>query len=179
MSRRGHGRKGHKPSQNNPQHGGKDRGQNQSQNQHQNQNQKSSHIQQARNRSEGEGGGPQNAVGLERQSTVHQVKGGHAITSVMTPRRQIIRKQMHQRSGNPEEKTYGVIFFETLQAAKSDLAKLKEIAAQYNQLNIVIRAEASMDDPELNAIGKVFAGAAWALIHERRKQDGWYDSRHE
>jgi hypothetical protein len=26
----------------------------------------------------------------------------------------------------------------------------------------------------LNQVGKLFCGAAWALVHERRKADGWY-----
>jgi hypothetical protein len=45
------------------------------------------------------------------------------------------------------------------------------------QLNVVIRAEANMDDPVLLMIPKVkvFAGTAWALIHDRRIADGWYD----
>ena len=86
---------------------------------------------------------------------------------------------MHQRNAATEVKAYGLVFYETLQAAKNDLEKLREIASQCGQLNIVVRAEASMDDPELNSVGKLFAGAAWALIHERRKQDGWYDTPHE
>ena len=41
----------------------------------------------------------------------------------------------------------------------------------------MIRAEGNMEDPELLAIGnvKVFAGTAWALIHDRRVADGWYN----
>jgi len=101
-------------------------------------------------------------------------KAGGVITSVVTPRRQISRKQMHQRSDNPTAKKYGVIFYETLQAAKADIDRLKNLAQQYDQLNIVLRAEGGMDDVELNGIGKVFAGAAWSLIHERRKLEGWY-----
>ncbi|MCX6124362.1 MAG: hypothetical protein NTV34_06375 [Proteobacteria bacterium] len=106
-------------------------------------------------------------------------KGVTPVMSVLTPRRQMYKKQMHQKNNSPNLKAYGLIFFETLQAAKADLNKLRETAANFAQLNIVIRAEASMDDPELTSIGKVFAGAAWTLIHERRKLDGWYDSEHE
>ena len=73
---------------------------------------------------------------------------------------------------------YGVVFFETLAAAKNDIQRLQELARGYDQLNIVIRAEASMDDPELAAVGKVFAGAAWALIHDRRVAEGWYNDTH-
>ena len=106
-------------------------------------------------------------------------KGVTPVMSVLTPRRQMYKKQMHQKNNSATVKSYGLIFFETLQSAKADLNKLRETAANFAQLNIVIRAEASMDDPELTSIGKVFAGAAWALIHERRKQDGWYDTEHE
>lgn len=73
---------------------------------------------------------------------------------------------------------YGIVFFDTLAAAKNDIARLQDLARGYDQLNIVIRAEASMDDPELTAVGKVFAGAAWALIHDRRVAEGWYDEAH-
>lgn len=74
-------------------------------------------------------------------------------------------------------KRYGLAIFDTFQQAKAERAELEEKAKTFDQLNIVIRAEGNMDDPELVSIGnvKVFAGAAWALIHERRKQDGWYD----
>ena len=76
------------------------------------------------------------------------------------------------------KRKYGIVFFDTLAAAKNDLPRLQEMARGFDQLNIVIRAEASMDDPELAAIGKVFAGAAWALIHDRRVTDGWYNEAH-
>jgi hypothetical protein len=42
----------------------------------------------------------------------------------------------------------------------------------------VIRAEGNMDDPKLLGIDnkvKVFAGAAWTTIHERRQEEGWYN----
>lgn len=77
-----------------------------------------------------------------------------------------------------EIKRYGVIFYDTLQAAKADLERIGQQAAGYDQLNVVVRNEASMDDPDFNQMDKVklFAGAAWTIIHERRKEEGWYDS---
>jgi len=72
-------------------------------------------------------------------------------------------------------KRYGVVFYETFQAAKSDVENLSQKKSAFDQLNVVIRAEGNMDDPDLLRYGKVFAGAAWYLIHERRAQDGWYD----
>jgi hypothetical protein len=71
-------------------------------------------------------------------------------------------------------KKYRVVFFDTLNQAKSDIENLKKLAASCDQLNIVVRAEANMDDLELNQIGKLFCGAAWALVHDRRRGDGWY-----
>lgn len=106
-------------------------------------------------------------------------KGQVAVQSVMTPRKNIFKRAMQPRNASSAQKRYGLVFYETLQSAKMDIPRLKDIASQCDQLNIVIRAESPMDDPELNQIGKVFAGAAWALIHERRKQDGWYDQPHE
>jgi len=72
---------------------------------------------------------------------------------------------------------YAVAIFDTHQAAKAERDALVEKASAVDQLNIVIRAEGSMDDPELTSIGnvKVFAGTAWALIHDRRVADGWYN----
>lgn len=69
-----------------------------------------------------------------------------------------------------------VVFYDTLAAAQKDLAVLKERAAGLGngQLNIVIRAEAEATDPDLTALGRLYAGAAWTLIHERRQSDGWY-----
>lgn len=89
-------------------------------------------------------------------------------------------KGLEQQPPRPKlpARRYGIIFYETLAAAKADISKLQEMARGFDQLNIVIRAEASMDDPELSAIGKVFAGAAWALIHDRRVAEGWYNEAH-
>ena len=70
--------------------------------------------------------------------------------------------------------------FETLAAAKADLDKIRSQLSECDQLNVVIKAESTMDDPEILGLGKVkiFAGAAWSLIHERRVADGWYQEPH-
>lgn len=79
-------------------------------------------------------------------------------------------------------KKYAVVFFESMPQA---LAARDAIIAQCvtcDQLNIVIRAEGNSNEATLLAIDakvKVYAGAAWWLIHERRKADGWYDSEQE
>jgi hypothetical protein len=57
--------------------------------------------------------------------------------------------------------------------------RLTELKQQCDQLNIVIKAEGSMDDPELLNYGKIYAGEAWHLIHKRRETDGWYNEPHE
>jgi len=78
----------------------------------------------------------------------------------------------------PEPRKYGVLFFETTQAFKDSIDKIATKASEFDQLNVVIRQEADMDDPEFLNIEKVkvFAGTAWALIHDRRIEDGWYQS---
>jgi hypothetical protein len=70
---------------------------------------------------------------------------------------------------------FGVVFYEHFATAKADIEQLKAQAAQFDQLNIVINEEGNMDDPILSAVGKIFAGAAWTLIHKRRVEDGWYE----
>jgi hypothetical protein len=100
--------------------------------------------------------------------------------SALIPRKTLSRPAADTASAaKPIDRRYEVIFFDTLAQAKSDLPRLKTIATECDQLNIIVRAEASMDDPDLTAVGKLFCGAAWALIHDRRKEDGWYDSPQE
>ena len=55
------------------------------------------------------------------------------------------------------------------------IMEIEENAKSVDQLNIVIRQEADMNIPDLLKHGKVFAGEAWALIHDRRVEDGWYE----
>lgn len=74
--------------------------------------------------------------------------------------------------------SYGVAFYETLTAAREDIDALKLKARSVDRLNIVVKAEADMDDTELNRVGKLFAGKAWHTIHERRVYEGWYIDRH-
>ncbi len=100
--------------------------------------------------------------------------------SALIPRKTVSRPSAETASATkPQDRRYAVVFFDTLAQAKSDLPRLREVSSQCDQLNIVVRAEATMDDPDLTAAGKLFCGAAWALIHDRRKEDGWYDSPHE
>ncbi len=76
-----------------------------------------------------------------------------------------------------------VSYYPTFQSAREDQEKLAQLKAECDQLNIIIEEEASVsaeqleDDPELIKYGKVFAGAAWTMIHERREEEGFYKNR--
>ena len=89
------------------------------------------------------------------------------------------RYRRRRRNNKPQKKRelrrYGILFFDTLQKAKDSIMEIEEHAKSVDQLNIVIRAESDMEIEELTKHGKVFAGEAWALIHDRRVEDGWYD----
>jgi hypothetical protein len=99
--------------------------------------------------------------------------------SVMTPNRQIQKTPVQARAQGTKLQRYSVVFYDSPAAAKHDLEKLRGLRSEVDVLNIVIRAEPPFDDSDLTPIGKVFAGAAWTLIHERRKADGWYDKPQE
>ena len=106
--------------------------------------------------------------------------GKFSFQSAIQPRRTLSRppKEPVVTSG-VSKRNYKVVFFDTIAQAKSDIDNLKQLAATCDQLNIVVRAEASMDEPDLTAVGKLFCGAAWALIHERRRDSGWYEQPQE
>jgi hypothetical protein len=75
-------------------------------------------------------------------------------------------------------KKYNLVFFDSFIDAKADSERIRELALTCEQLNVVIREEGNMDDPDLLGLSpqvKVFAGKAWALIHERRVLEGWYE----
>lgn len=109
-----------------------------------------------------------------------QQPGKVAFQSAIQPRRTLSRPPKEPAVvSRSTDRAYKVAFYDTLAQAKNDIEALRELASQCDQLNIVVRAEAPMDDPDLTNIGKLFCGAAWALIHERRKGDGWYDQQHE
>lgn len=79
-------------------------------------------------------------------------------------------------------KTYKMVIYDTFNAAKQDREVIQKLCSGADQVNVVVRAEGNMDDPEILDIDqkvKLYAGAAWSLIHERRLTDGWYDSPQE
>lgn len=124
----------------------------------------------------------------ERQRSRRRRRGGGGSGGGNNPNKEQPNKE---RGGRPERaepeakkappvlKRYGVVFFDNHSQAREDAVRLKDMKAQFDQLNIVIKAEGSMEDPELLAYGKVFAGEAWHLIHRRRVDDGWYNDPHE
>jgi hypothetical protein len=79
----------------------------------------------------------------------------------------------------PKKIKYGVVFYTSIDEAKRSIEEIAAQAKTVDQLNIVIQAEGNMDDPVLIEHGKVFAGAAWTLIHKRRVDDGWYNELQE
>lgn len=82
-----------------------------------------------------------------------------------------------QKTGAPT--FFKVLFYDSFKDAKESAGVIKGNCSGCDQLNVVIKAEGNMDDPDLLSIDgkvKVFAGEAWTLIHKRRSEDGWYDS---
>jgi hypothetical protein len=79
----------------------------------------------------------------------------------------------------PKKIKYGVVFYTSFDEAKKSIEEIAAQAKTVDQLNIVVQAEGNMDDPVLIEHGKVFAGAAWTLIHKRRVDDGWYNELQE
>jgi hypothetical protein len=74
---------------------------------------------------------------------------------------------------------FQVLFFDSFAQARAAEASIATACSQpdITQINVVIREEGNMDDAELLGLHskvKVYAGAAWTTIHERRQADGWY-----
>ena len=91
--------------------------------------------------------------------------------------------KLHDYSEYPIKpaKKYSFSFYETFAEARNHAREILSASQGCDQLNVVIRAEGDMSDPELVRISpkiKIFAGAAWALIHERRLEEKWYESPH-
>ena len=124
--------------------------------------------------------------GQDRDRPRRRRKPGHDDTgsglAVKSARPEIIPQAQaeHTPGRDPVKlKRYAVIFYETHAQARDDAATLGQKKAEVDQLNIVIRAEGTMEDPELLKYGKLYAGEAWHLIHSRRVDDGWYNEAHE
>jgi hypothetical protein len=72
-------------------------------------------------------------------------------------------------------RNYAVLFYHNVDEAKRDLGTIEAKAQTVDQLNIVVQSENPADNPDISKFGKLYAGAAWTLIHKRRVEDGWYD----
>jgi hypothetical protein len=126
---------------------------------------------------------PQRPQQDRRKEPVRE-KGPKTPSITATPRDLRLGSTKKDKSGKEDTpfrhitRRYGVAIYDSFAAAKADKEAIAAKAKEVDQFNVVIRAEGNMDDPELLALGpvKIFAGSAWTLIHERRIQDGWYDS---
>lgn len=76
-----------------------------------------------------------------------------------------------------EPKRFGVVFYDNFAQAHADTENLAQKSQQFDQLNIVIKAEGDMKDERLLKYGMVYAGEAWHLIHTRRMEEGWYQNK--
>jgi len=130
---------------------------------------------------QGQGGQPnQQPHRQEKKGSHQQTKGSQQNQNQQKQEAKPVKLQpdFKEIPNSHQIKKYGVIFFETLAAAKAELSALEAKSDGFDQLNVVVRAEANMNDPDFNTHPKLklFAGAAWTLIHERRNEDGWYDA---
>jgi hypothetical protein len=92
------------------------------------------------------------------------------------------KQEAYAQYRKKDKKSYGIIFFESFNDAKKQKDAIQAASHKFDQLNVVIKAEGDMDDQDILVIShkiKLFAGAAWTLIHERRMNDGWYSEDHE
>lgn len=108
-------------------------------------------------------------------SKLESGKGLIPMQSLVAPRKQIQVKQIHARNAKNTKRNYKVVFFDTVHTARAEVSRIEELKQSCDQLNIVIRAETQVETQDLDQLGTVYKGAAWALIHDRRVQDGWYE----
>ncbi|MGE0173564.1 MAG: hypothetical protein AB7T49_12275 [Oligoflexales bacterium] len=96
-------------------------------------------------------------------------------------RRRNNRPQQENRAPAPQAppklRNYAVLFYHNVDEAKRDLATIEAKAQAVDQLNIVVQNENFGEHPDINKFGKLYAGAAWTLIHKRRVDDGWYEKQ--
>ncbi len=116
------------------------------------------------------GGSPTSHGGKKKNNRNRRRRGKRGDGSSDTP-----AKPMGKVIEYIEPKRHGVLFFDTHAQAKNNLEKIAAKAQEVDILNIVIKAEGPMNDPEILAHGRMFAGEAWHLIHTRRQEEGWYD----
>lgn len=74
--------------------------------------------------------------------------------------------------------SYGYLYFDTFAAAIAAANEIEKQAKTVDQFHIVIKEEGDMSNIHLTSIAEncvVLAGAAWSLVHNRRKASGWYE----
>ena len=108
---------------------------------------------------------------------LHKITTSSPVGTGFNPLAEGFKSDSGNKGGQP--KFYRVHFFESFKAAKDAAESILESCNGCDQVNIVIKAEGNMEDPELLGIDAkvaVFAGEAWHLIHTRRQEEGWYDA---
>ena len=86
-------------------------------------------------------------------------------------------KSLEAKRRLKKAKKIAVIFFDTPQKAMQQVEILQKLCETCDQLNVVIEEESDMDNPRILSIHrkiKLYAGAAWFLVHQRRQEEGWY-----
>lgn len=145
-----------------------------------------SHKRAGRNRGKNQGGNGQKGRTSEVQAiapaplvSLHRIGSSSPVGTGLNPLAQEFMKKPPGSSNPAPSKFYRVLFYDTFKSAKDNASAIKEACSGCDQLNVVIKAEGNMNDPELCAIDvkvKLFAGEAWSLIHERRVEEGWYEA---
>lgn len=110
---------------------------------------------------------------------LHKIESSSPVGTGLNPLAESFRNASSSDKKPNESKFYKVLFFDTFQDAKKSSSRIDESCSGCDQLNVVIKAEGNMEDPDLLGINqkvKVFAGEAWTLIHNRRLEEGWYEA---
>lgn len=108
---------------------------------------------------------------------LHKITTSSPVGTGFNPLAEGFKSGSDDKAGKP--KFYRVHFFESFKTAKAASETIAESCNGCDQVNVVIKAEGNMEDPELLGIDPkvaVFAGEAWHLIHTRRQEDGWYEA---
>ncbi len=93
------------------------------------------------------------------------------------------RRNRSQKKPNlpPEKpKKYALAIYDNVTSAKADLNSLQSKMKQCDRLNLVFRTEGEVDKGPFIDLGdvRIYSGSAWATVHERRVEDGWYEEIH-
>lgn len=126
---------------------------------------------------QGKGSGQKQNHQKKNRNSKNQ-KGGRSNNNQKNNRKPEKTVRKPNKYDNAPTRSYGILFYDTFEKAESDLDNIKQTSEKFDQLNLIIKAEGERVHPELSQIAKIFTGAAWTLIHERRVEDGWYNNTH-